>query len=81
MKSHDNSIMRRLSAWGRLTVLTLIIGIFLAVTLVGCHDPSDIDIKAEHRKLTEVAKQQLQLRHGLSTFPLTSQTETFYPVP
>jgi len=70
MKSHDNSIMRRL--------LTLIIGIFLAVTLVGCHDPSDVDIAAEHRKLTEVAKQHL--RHP-SAFPLTSQTETFYPAP
>jgi len=62
-------------------LLTLIIGIFLAVTLVGCHDPSEVDIAAEHRKLTEVAKQQLQLRQGLSTFPLTSQTETYYPAP
>jgi len=73
MKSHDNSIMRRL--------LTLIIGILLAVTVVGCHDPSDVDIAAEHRKLTEVAKQQLQLRQGLSAFPLSSQTEKFYPAP
>ena len=69
MKSHDNSIMRRL--------LTLIIGIFLAVTLVGCHDPSEVDIAAEHRKLTEVARQHL--RQGPSAFPLSSQTETFYP--
>lgn len=73
MKNHDNSIMRRL--------LTFIIGIFLAVTVVGCHDPSEIDIAAEHRKLTEVAKQQLQLRHGLSALALSSQTETFYPTP
>jgi len=73
MKSYDNSIMRRL--------LTLIIGIFLAVTLVGCHDPSEVNIAAEHRKLTNVAKQQLQLRHGLSAFPLTSQAETFHPAP
>ena len=71
MKSHGNSIMRRL--------LTLIIGIFLTVTLVGCHDPSEVNIEAEHRKLTEVAKQQL--RQGQSAFPLNSQTETYYPAP
>jgi len=71
MKSHDNPIMRRL--------LTLIIGIFLAVTLVGCHDPGEVNIAAEHRKLTEVAKQHL--RQGQSAFPLSSQTKTFYPAP
>jgi hypothetical protein len=30
MKRHDNSIMRKL--------LTFLIGIFLTVTLLGCHD-------------------------------------------
>jgi len=77
MKSHDNSIMRTpplRQGRGR-RLLTLIIGIFLAVTLLGCHDPNEVNIAAEHRKLTEVAKQHL------SAFPLNSQTETFYPAP
>ncbi len=55
--------------------------IFLAVTLLGCHDPNEVNIKAEHRRLTDVAKQHLQLRQGLYTFPMTSQTETYYPAP
>ncbi len=73
MKSNYGSIMRKL-----LTVMTVI---FLAVTLLGCHDPNEVNIKTEHRKLSEVAKQHLQLRHGLYTFPMTSQTETYYPAP
>ncbi len=73
VKSHDNSIMRRL--------LTLIMAMFLAVTLLGCHDPVAANNKAEHLRLGSIAKQQLQLRHGLSAYPLTSQTETFHPAP
>ena len=72
VKSHDNSIMRRL--------LTLIMAMFLAVTLLGCHDPIVADNEAEHLRLGNIAKQQLQLRHGLSAYPLTSQqAETFHP--
>ncbi len=69
VKSHDNSIVRRL--------LTLIMGIFLAVTLLGCHDPIVADNEAEHLRLGNIAKQQLQQR--LSAYPLTSQAETFHP--
>ena len=71
MKSHDNSTIRRL--------LTLIMAIFLAVTLLGCHDPVVADNEAEHLRLGNIAKQQL--RHGLSTFPLTSQAEMLHPAP
>ena len=72
VESHDNSIMRRL--------LTLIIGMFLAVTLLGCHDPIAADTEAEHLRLGNIAKQQLQLRQGLSAYPLTSQqAEMFHP--
>ena len=74
MKSHDNSIMRRL--------LTLITVIFLAVSLLGCNDPIVADGEAEHLRLGNIAKQQLQLRHGLFAYPLTSQqAETFHPAP
>ncbi|MCH8119467.1 MAG: hypothetical protein IIC00_07050 [Planctomycetes bacterium] len=71
VKSHDNSIMRRL--------LTLIMAMFLAVTLLGCHDPVAADNEAEHLRLGNIAKQQLRQR--LSAYPLTSQTETFHPAP
>ena len=71
VKSHDNSIMRRL--------LTLIMAMFLAVTLLGCHDPVAADNEAEHLRLGNIAKQQLRQR--LSAYPLTSQTETLHPTP
>jgi len=70
MESHDNSIMR--------TLLILMTVFFLAVTLLGCHDPYAVDIEAEHRRLSSIAKQEL--RQGrLSAFPLSSQAEVFYP--
>jgi len=69
MESHDNSIMQRL--------LILMTVFFLAVTLLGCHDPYAVDIEAEHRRLSSIAKQEL--RQGLSAFPMSSQAEVFYP--
>ncbi len=72
VKSHDNSIVRRL--------LTLIMVMFLAVTLPGCLDPVAANNEAERLRLGNIAKQQLQLRHGLSVYPLSSQqAETFHP--
>ena len=71
VKSHDNSIVRRL--------LTLIMAMFLAVTLLGCHDPIVAEGEAEHLRLGNIAKQQLRQR--LSAYPLTSQAETFHPAP
>lgn len=71
MESHRDSIMGKL--------LILIIGFFLAVTLLGCSDPIVADMEAEHRRLGVIAKQEL--RQGLSVFPSTSQAEVFHPAP
>ncbi len=72
VKSHDNSIRRRL--------LTLIIAMFLAVTLPGCLDPVAANNEAERLRLGNIAKQQLRQRLS-AYYPLTSQTETFHPAP
>jgi len=71
MERHYGSIIRRL--------LTLITAFFLAVTILGCHDSIEADIAAEHRRLGSIVERDL--RYGLSSFPLTSQTETFHPAP
>lgn len=52
MERHDNLIIRKL--------LTFLIGIFLAVTLMGYHDPVAADRETEHRILMDIAEQQLQ---------------------
>lgn len=71
MKSKYKSITVKL--------LTLVMGIFLAVTLLGCIDPIVADMEAEHRRLGIIAKQEL--RQSLSTSPTTSQAKTLYPAP
>ena len=58
-----------------LKVLTLIIGLLLAVTITGCIDPVASDCQQEHFRLGEIAKQQLQ--YGLSSYP--QQGQTYYP--
>lgn len=68
MKSRYDSISRR--------VLVLITGVFLAVAFMGCHDPAAGDFEAEHRRLSNIARQELRQRP--SAFPLTSQVEAFY---
>lgn len=71
MKRHDNSIIRKL--------LTFLIGIFLAITLMGCQDPVAADRETEHRRLVNIAEQELQ--QGLCAYPLTSQTQALHPAP
>jgi hypothetical protein len=72
MKKHKN-----LTA---LKVLTLIIGLFLAVTITGCIDPVASDCQEEHFRLGEIAKQQLQ--YGLSSYTLSpQQRQTYHPAP
>ena len=71
MKSKYNSITVKL--------FTLIMGIFLAVTLLGCNDPIVADMEAEHRRLGIIAEQDL--RQNLSISPMTSQAKVFYPAP
>jgi hypothetical protein len=63
-----------------LKVLTLIIGLFLAVTVTGCIDQVAKDSEANHFRLGEIAKRQLQ--HGLSSYTLTPQQgRTYHPAP
>lgn len=71
MKRHDNSIIRKL--------LTFLIGIFLAITLMGCHDPVAADRQAEQRMLINRAEQVLQ--QGLCAYPPISQTQVLHPAP
>ncbi len=71
MERHYGSIIRRL--------LTLIMAIFLAVTLLGCQGSSEVSIAAKHRTLTNIVERQL--RYGQIAFPLDSQTEAFRPAP
>jgi hypothetical protein len=74
-------------------LFTLIIGIFLAVTLPGCIDPIVSDLDAEHQRLGEIVKQDLQqspfnnqrdsisqkfYETGIQTSP---QSKTLYPAP
>jgi hypothetical protein len=71
MESYCESIMRRLLTW--------VIVIFLAVTLLGCGDPIVADMEAEHQRLGQVC--QRELRQGLYAFPPSAQTEALYPAP
>jgi len=71
MENYHDSIRGRL--------LALITAIFLAVTLMGCHDPVVADMEAEHQRLGNVVKKEL--RQGLSAFPPASQAEVLYPAP
>ena len=60
-------------------LFTFVMGIFLAVTLLGCNDPIVADMEAEHRRLGIIAKQEL--RQNLPTFPTISQAKVLYPAP
>jgi len=71
MKSNRTSIVVKL--------LTLITGIFISLTLMGCNDPIVADMAAEHRQLGNVCQQEL--RQGLSGLPPISQAPAFHPAP
>ena len=60
-------------------LLTLMMGIFLTVTLLGCNDSIMADMEAEHLRLGNIAKQELQ--NGLSTYPTDTQAKVLYPAP
>ncbi len=77
---YKGRMMKRRKNSTLLKLLTLITGLFLAVTVMGCHDPIVADCEAKHLRLGEIAKQQLQ--YGLSSYSLTTrQGETFHPAP
>lgn len=69
MKNHYNSI--------RTKILTIATAIFLAVSLMGCMDSIVTDMEAEHRRLGNEVKQELQ--KCPSAFPAVSQTEALSP--
>ena len=71
MDSKYHSIIVRLIA--------LLIGIFIAVTLLGCIDPIVSDMEAEHQRLGIIAKQELQ--HSPSVYPTASQEKVLFPAP
>ena len=60
-------------------LFTILMGIFLSVTLFGCIDPIVADMEAEHQRLGVIARQDLQ--QNLSISPTTSQTKALYPAP
>ena len=77
---YKGRMMKRHKNLTALKVLTLIIGLFLAVTVTGCIDQVAADSEANHDRLGEIAKQQLQ--YGLPSYTLTPQQgKTFYPAP
>ncbi len=59
--------------------LTIMMGIFLAVTLSGCNDPIVADMEAEHIRLSNIARQEL--RQGFSAYRTSSQAKAFFPAP
>jgi hypothetical protein len=71
MKSHYDSIRTR--------VLTVATAVLLAVSLMGCNDPIVADMEAEHIRLGNVVKQDLQ--YGPSAFSPGSHTEVLFPAP
>jgi hypothetical protein len=71
MKNHYNSIRTR--------VLTITMGIFLTISFMGCTDPIVAKMEAEHRRLGNEAKYELQ--QCPSSFSSLSQTEAFYTAP
>jgi hypothetical protein len=57
----------------RVRILTVATAIFLAVSLMGCMDSIVADMEAEHRRLGNEAKQELQ--KSPAAYPPVSQTE------
>jgi hypothetical protein len=62
----------------RTKVLIAGITFFLMVSSMGCIDPQVTDMEAEHIRLSNEAKQELQ---QCPTFPPISQTEALFTAP
>jgi hypothetical protein len=62
-------------------LFTLLMGMFLAVTLFGCSDTIVADMEAEHQRLGVIARQDLQQNMYMSPSPMDSQTTALYPAP
>lgn len=73
-------MMKRRKKSISLKILFLVIGLFMAVTVAGCYDTVAADNEAEHLRLGQIAKQQLQ--YGLPYYNLpVQQSRTFHPTP
>ena len=58
----------------------MVIAPLMAVIAAGCHDTVVADCEAEHLRLGQIAKQQLQ--YGLSSYNLPAQQgQTYHPAP
>lgn len=71
MKSHYELIKTR--------VLTAAVTIFLAVSIMGCNDSIVADMEAEHLRLGNEAK--LELQKCSSVYHPVSQTESLHTAP
>jgi hypothetical protein len=52
-------------------------GIFIALAVSGCGNSTQADMAANHRRLGDECRQDLN--HGLSGFGRPAQTRAFYP--
>jgi hypothetical protein len=73
---YKGRMMKRRKNLTILKVLTLIIGLLLAVTVTGCIDPVASECQKEHFRLGEIARQHLQ--YGPSSLT-PQQGQTYYP--
>ena len=82
-RKYETRNMRRMmkNKYKSITVklFTLVMGIFLSVTLFGCKDPIVADMEAEHQRLGIIAKQDLQRNY--STSPTSVQSNALFPAP
>ena len=69
MKSHFDSI--------KVKLFTVATAVFLAISLMGCNDPIVADMEAQHQRLGNEAK--LELQQYPSAHPPGSQTEALFP--
>ncbi|MHC4726243.1 MAG: hypothetical protein ACYS17_03370 [Planctomycetota bacterium] len=73
-------MMKRRKKTTILKLLTLITGLLLAVTAMGCIDPVASECQERHMRLGEIAKQHL--RYAQPSYNLIPQQgETYHPAP
>jgi hypothetical protein len=70
--------MKRIKKTTILKLLTLVTGLLLAVSSIGC-DSVVADNRQEHLRLGEIARQNLQ--YGPSYMLTTQQNQTYHPAP
>ena len=63
----------------RTKVVTVVTLLLLAVSLTGCFDPIEAEMRAEHEKLGAQLERELR-QYGFAT-PATPPSQLFYPAP